>query len=65
MIHPDTEVKFIDDEKGWGLFATRFIPRGTITWCLDPLDREISPEEMAGYDEMYRNILLKYSFRNN
>lgn len=65
MIHPDTEVRFIDEEKGRGLFATRFIPCGTITWCLDPLDREITPVELDSYDERFREILLHYSFRNN
>ena len=64
MIHPDTEVRFIDDEKGYGLFATRFIPCGTITWSFDLLDREITPTEMACYNEPYSDILLTYSFRN-
>jgi hypothetical protein len=65
MIHPDTEVRFIDSQKGYGLFAVRLIPRGTITWCFDPLDREITPEELSGYPVLYQEILLKYSFRNN
>lgn len=65
MIHPDTEVRYINTEKGNGLFATSFIPRGTVTWVLDALDREISPEDMAAYDRQIREILLTYSFRNN
>ncbi|GAB6193089.1 SET domain-containing protein [Desulfocastanea catecholica] len=64
MIHPDTEVRFIDNNKGYGLFATTFIACGTITWCLDALDREIQPAELACYDPIYQEILLKYSFRN-
>jgi len=65
MIHPDTEVRFINEEKGRGLVATAFIPKGTITWALDPLDREIHPAELAAYDEKYQEILLTYSFRNS
>jgi len=65
MIHPHTTVKYIDDNKGHGLVATRRIPRGTITWTLDLLDRVIPPEEMAGMDPRYHEILMKYSFRNN
>jgi hypothetical protein len=65
MIHPHTSVQFIDDEKGYGLFATRRIPRGTITWTLDHLDRVITPAEMESHDPRYRDILMKYSFRNN
>jgi hypothetical protein len=64
MIHPDTEVRFINNDKGYGLFAVQFIARGTITWCLDALDREIQPAELAAYDTLYQEILLKYSFRN-
>ncbi|MBU1139021.1 MAG: SET domain-containing protein [Proteobacteria bacterium] len=65
MIHPKTEVRYIDEEKGYGLFATSPIASGTITWILDELDREIDPSEMARYDQKYQEILLKYSFRNN
>ena len=65
MIHPDTEVRFINKEKGRGLVATAFIPKGTVTWALDPLDREIRPKELAAYDEKYQEILLTYSFRNS
>jgi hypothetical protein len=64
MIHPDTEVRFISPEKGRGLVAAAFIPQGTVTWALDPLDREIRPAELAAYEEKYREILLTYSFRN-
>ena len=64
MIHPETEVRYIDEEKGYGLFATSFIPRGTITWVLDKLDKEITSEKMADYEAQYQEILLKYSYRN-
>ncbi len=41
MIHPDTELKFIDSKIGFGVFATKPIPRGSLIWVRDPLDREI------------------------
>ncbi len=65
MIHPSTEVRYINDAKGYGLFATSRIACGTITWTLDKLDRVLLPEEMDSFDEKYQQILLKYSFRNN
>lgn len=65
MIHPHTEVRFINEQKGNGLIATQFIPKGTITWTLDKLDREITPAEIAGYEEKYQDILMTYSFRNS
>lgn len=65
MIHPDTELKFINTEIGWGVFATKIIPAGTIVWVLDKLDREFSVQEYANLGQVYRNILDAYTFRNN
>jgi hypothetical protein len=65
MIHPDTEVRFINEEIGYGLFARDPIPSGTITWVRDPLDREISPEELSQYSPPTQEIILHYSYRNN
>lgn len=64
MIHPHTEVRYIDEEKGNGLFASCFIPCGTIIWVLDELDREITPAEMERYSPQCQEILFTYSYRN-
>ncbi len=64
MIHPDTEVRFINNEKGYGLFATRLIPHGTITWVFDELDRELTPQELSDYSPPMRETILHYSYRN-
>ncbi|MBN2668162.1 MAG: SET domain-containing protein [Bacteroidales bacterium] len=65
MIHPHTELKFINNEIGYGVVATKLIPAGTITWVLDRLDREFSPLEFQSMDPIYQNILDFYTFRNN
>lgn len=65
MIHPNTELKFINREVGHGVVATEFIPAGTITWVLDKLDREFTPEECEKLDTLYQEILDTYTFRNN
>ncbi|MCB0400948.1 MAG: SET domain-containing protein [Flavobacteriales bacterium] len=65
MIHPNTELKFISNEIGYGVVATQFIPAGTITWVLDKLDREFSPLDFQSMDPIYQNILDFYTFRNN
>src|SRR5881296_1655598 len=44
MIHPDTELHFVDPEIGYGVFATKPIPRGTVIWTLCELDALSSPE---------------------
>ena len=65
MIHPHTELKFISNEIGYGVVATKFIPAGTITWALDKLDQEFSQLEFQEMDSIYQNILDTYTFRNN
>jgi hypothetical protein len=65
MIHPDTKLGYINDEIGYGVIATSFIKKGTITWVLDELDREFTPKQFEELDSIYKDILDKYSFRNN
>ena len=65
MIHPNTELKFISREVGYGVVATSLIPAGTITWVLDKLDREFSPHDFQNMEPIYQNILDTYTFRNN
>jgi len=65
MIHPHTEIKFISHEVGYGVVATQFIPAGTITWVLDKLDREFTPEEFRKMAPVYQDILETYTYRNN
>ncbi|HEY9082460.1 MAG TPA: SET domain-containing protein [Vicingaceae bacterium] len=65
MIHPLTELKFISNEIGYGVVAREFIPKGTITWVLDKLDREFSPLEIQTMEPIYQEILDFYTFRNN
>lgn len=64
MIHPDTELRYINSEVGYGVVATKFIPKGTITWVSDKLDREFTPDEIAALDPIYQDILGKYCFRD-
>ncbi|MCF7863300.1 MAG: SET domain-containing protein, partial [Kiritimatiellales bacterium] len=64
MIHPHTELRFINDEIGHGIFATQLIPKGTIVWAQDPLDREITPAEMEQFDPMLRKHAMTYCYRN-
>jgi hypothetical protein len=65
MIHPATELRFVNPEIGHGVFATEFIPKGTIVWVADPLDRMLSPDEVERYPADLRERLLKYCFRNH
>lgn len=64
MIHPDTEVRFINDEVGYGVVATKLIPKGTITWVQDDFDQEFTKEEFDKMSPHYQSVLKFYSFRN-
>ena len=64
MIHPATDLKFIDESIGYGVVATRFIPKGTITWVLDRLDRKFTREEIEALEPEYWEIIDKYTFRD-
>lgn len=64
MLHPSTLVKPIDDEIGSGVFARTFLPKGTIMWVLDGLDRVFTEEEVARVDPPCHEMLERYCFRN-
>ncbi len=65
MMHPNTEVRFINEEVGYGVVATKFIPRGTITWVQDELDRVFTPRDVKKMHAATQEMVDKYSFRNN
>ena len=62
MIHPDTELRFISPEIGYGVFATKLIPRGSITWVPDQLDQKFTLAELERLHPMSRQLAEKYSF---
>ena len=61
MIHPDTQLKWINAHIGWGVFATAFIPRGTIVYVQDALDIVITVDSPLLTDPRYRQWIDKYS----
>lgn len=65
MLHPHTELRFVSPEIGYGIFATSFIPKGTITWVKDELDRVITKEEVEKLSAANLENLMKYTYRNS
>lgn len=41
MMHPATRLGPVDEAQGLGVFATAFLPRGTLVWVRDPWDLEV------------------------
>lgn len=64
MIHPDTEVRFISDSVGYGVVAKKLIPKGTITWVQDDLDRVFTKEEIEKINPEVLGYLETYCFIN-
>jgi hypothetical protein len=65
MIHPDTELRFISPEIGFGVVATRLIPKGTVTWVFDPLDQTFSPAQVRAMSPLQKQFLEKYTYRDH
>jgi hypothetical protein len=64
MMHPHTELRFIDESIGYGVFATQFIPKGTITWILDELDQKLDESYVNSLDPILQENLIKYCYRD-
>lgn len=62
VIHPATELRFIDPAIGYGVFATRFIPRGTIVWTLDEFDRILSRDQVRDLPGLLRAQVETYAY---
>ncbi|MCP9234522.1 SET domain-containing protein-lysine N-methyltransferase [Lewinella sp. JB7] len=62
MIHPDTELRFIGDPIGYGVFATAPIPAGTMVYVKDSLELVISPEEYRRHSPQMQEVVEKYSY---
>lgn len=65
MIHPHTELRFINETIGYGIVALKPIPKGTITWALDKLDRKFTQQQVRAMDKLYQEVLDKYTYRNS
>ena len=64
MIHPDTEIRFINSIVGYGVVATKLIPKGTITWVQDELDRIYTAQEAEQLSGLMKTHLETYCFTN-
>lgn len=63
MLINGTEVRFISIKIGKGVFATEFIPKGTITWIQSDSDREFPLSELDSLPDQERDTILTYCYR--
>ncbi len=62
MIHPDTELRFISEQLGYGVFATSLIPEGTIVYVKDSLELVVSPTDYLCHSPEMQEVIEKYSY---
>ena len=62
MIHPDTEIRLVSPEVGYGVFATKKIPMGTIVYVKDDLEIMISQEDYYKYSDSLKKVIDRYSY---
>lgn len=62
MIHPNTELRFISEHVGYGVFATANISEGTIVYVKDSLELNISPTDYLMHTEEMKEVIEKYSY---
>lgn len=62
MIHPDTELRFVSKEVGYGVFATNLLPKGTILYARDKLDLVLTPKQYKALDLKHQDLAEKYSY---
>lgn len=62
MMHPHTQVRYIGDAIGYGVFATQPIAKGTVVYVKDPLELEITPQKYKEYDPVLQETIEKYSY---
>jgi len=62
MIHPDTEIRFVSEKIGVGVFARKTIHKGTIVCILDDLDMVFPGEYVRSLDPLRKEIILKYAY---
>lgn len=62
MIHPSTELRLVNPLVGYGVYAAKPIPKGSLVFVQDPLDIVLSPEQYWRLDEPSRQQAEKYSY---
>lgn len=62
MIHPSTKLVHINDEVGYGVVATDFIPLGTITYVKDDMEIVLEENHHLHFDNRYKDLIEKYSY---
>lgn len=64
MIHPKTEIRSVSQLIGIGVFATDFIPRGTIVVIRDEFDFSFKNEEFELLPDAMQEAMYRHMYRD-
>lgn len=64
MIHPKTEVRHTGTDVGLGVFATAFIPKGTIVYAMDRLEIVLPGDTPLRDRPPYADGVQRFAFRS-
>jgi hypothetical protein len=62
VILPGTELRLVDEHTGYGVFATRPIPAGTVVWVHDELDQVLTPAQVDALPAALQAHVERYAY---
>ena len=65
MIHPNTELRVVNELIGYGVFATEFVPKGTLVYVQDALEVRLHPGDPRIIDPALFPLIERYSYSDS
>lgn len=65
MIHPNTELRVVNELIGYGVFATTFIQKGTLVYVRDALEVRLHPGDPRSADPALLPSIERYSYSDS
>ena len=62
MIHPNTEVRFVNERIGRGVFAHCPIPAGTLVWVRSELEPVYSLQRLSRMSSVCQAYVNRYAY---
>lgn len=64
MLHPATELRYVNADVGYGVFATEHIPLGTLIYVQDALEIVLRPDHPLLQDPRYATSIKKFAYED-
>jgi len=64
LIHPDTTLAALGDPLGIALVATQPMPKGTVVWAQDELDRVLPAAQVERLPALFGQLRIRFAYRD-